>query len=179
MGADRAGQCTDDLRGWLASVVGVQCPGRPICTGAIGHGTGDIAPEPGGQDVGGAALSDDPDTEVSARGAVVSSPAIDALKPSYLQADAVPVELDHATAARVMRIISAELGFDHALRGAPITLDSRIAEDLNIDSLTRVVIAAEIEDHFDIAISDDALAGANTVSDLFGLVAVRLMNAGR
>lgn len=87
--------------------------------------------------------------------------------------------LDHATAARVVRIVADELGFGAAISGCTVTLDSRLVEDLNIDSLTRVVIAADIEDHFDIAISDDALAAANTVSDLVGLVAVRLMNAGR
>ena len=72
-----------------------------------------------------------------------------------------------------------ELGFGAAISGRTVTLDSRLAQDLNIDSLTRVVIAADIEDHFDIAISDDALASANTVSDLVGLVAVRLMSADR
>ena len=87
--------------------------------------------------------------------------------------------LDHATAARVIRIVSAELGIGPGVGVPLVTLESRLSEDLNIDSLTRVVIAADIEDHFDIAISDDALAAANTVSGLVGLVAVRLMNAGR
>ncbi len=93
--------------------------------------------------------------------------------------DAATVKLDHATAARVIRIVSAELGIGPGIGVPLVTLESRLSEDLDIDSLTRVVIAADIEDHFDIAISDDALAGANTVSDLVGLVAVRLMNAGR
>ena len=78
-----------------------------------------------------------------------------------------------------MRIVAGALGSRHTLCGAAMTLNSRLDEDLNIDSLTRVVIAVEIEDHFEIALSDDALAAAHTLSDLVGLVAVLLMNAGR
>lgn len=87
--------------------------------------------------------------------------------------------LDHTTAARVLRIVRTEAGFGAVLNMNAVTIDSRLAQDLGIDSMTQVIIAAEIEDAFGIAISDDALAAAVTVSDLVGLVAVRLMSAGR
>ncbi len=51
-----------------------------------------------------------------------------------------------------------------------ITADSRLVEDLAIDSLDLVGVLLEIQDHFDIAIDDDDVPNLRRVSDLASYV---------
>ncbi len=52
-----------------------------------------------------------------------------------------------------------------------ITDNSRLIDDLNIDSLDLVGVLLQIQDHFDIVIDDDAVPTLSTVSDLARYVA--------
>jgi acyl carrier protein len=54
-----------------------------------------------------------------------------------------------------------------------ITLDSRLVEDLAIDSLDLVGVFLNIQDHFDLAIDDDDVPRLRKVSDLASYVAER------
>ncbi len=53
----------------------------------------------------------------------------------------------------------------------PIGGDSRLVEDLGIDSLDLVGILLKIQDHFDVAINDDDVPSLRRVSDLAVYVA--------
>ncbi len=52
-----------------------------------------------------------------------------------------------------------------------VTGDSRLVEDLAIDSLDLVGIFLKIQDHFDVAINDDDVPSLRRVSDLAQYVA--------
>lgn len=47
-----------------------------------------------------------------------------------------------------------------------ITLDSRLREDLNVDSLEMLMIIGDLEDEFGITIADDDFADVVTVDDI-------------
>lgn len=47
-----------------------------------------------------------------------------------------------------------------------ITLDSRLREDLNLDSLEMLMIIGDLEDEFEITIADDDFADVVTVNDI-------------
>jgi len=47
-----------------------------------------------------------------------------------------------------------------------ITLESRLREDLYVDSLEMFMIIADLEDEFEITISDDDFANVVTVNDI-------------
>ncbi|WP_042334294.1 MULTISPECIES: phosphopantetheine-binding protein [Desulfosporosinus] len=47
-----------------------------------------------------------------------------------------------------------------------ITLESRLREDLFVDSLDMVMIIADLEDEFEITITDDDFANVVTVNDI-------------
>ncbi|MBP7837349.1 acyl carrier protein [Candidatus Saccharibacteria bacterium] len=51
-----------------------------------------------------------------------------------------------------------------------ITLKSHLRNDLEIDSMAAVNLSFELEGEFDIKISDDELAGLQTVSDIVTLL---------
>jgi len=48
----------------------------------------------------------------------------------------------------------------------PITLETRLLEDLNFDSLDIVELVVEIEDEFNIVLNEDHLTRVKTVGDL-------------
>ena len=52
-----------------------------------------------------------------------------------------------------------------------IVADSRLVEDLAIDSLDLVGVLLAVQDHFDIVIDDDVVPSLGRVVDLAGIVA--------
>lgn len=58
-----------------------------------------------------------------------------------------------------------------------ITGESRLVEDLNIDSLDLVNVVLKIQDHFDVAIDDEDMPNLRRVTDLAAYVAARLGSA--
>jgi acyl carrier protein len=53
---------------------------------------------------------------------------------------------------------------------APVTADSRIAEDLNMDSLAIMNFIMTLEDRYDVALPIDKLAKIKTVRELADLI---------
>jgi len=51
-----------------------------------------------------------------------------------------------------------------------ITADANLRNDLHIDSMAAVNLSFEIEDRFNIKISDEELASLNTVADIVSLL---------
>jgi len=60
----------------------------------------------------------------------------------------------------------------------PITGDSRLVEDLAIDSLDLVGLILQLQDHFDVVIEDDAVSNLCRVADLAAHLAARRDSAG-
>jgi acyl carrier protein len=60
----------------------------------------------------------------------------------------------------------------------PITPDSRLVEDLAIDSLDLVGLILELQDHFDIVIEEDDVPNLCRVADLAAYLAGRRDSAG-
>ncbi|WP_422926431.1 acyl carrier protein [Singulisphaera sp. PoT] len=54
-----------------------------------------------------------------------------------------------------------------------ITTDSRMVEDLNIDSLDLVDVILKIQDEFDVVVEDDDLPLLLSVADLVNYISVR------
>jgi acyl carrier protein len=53
-----------------------------------------------------------------------------------------------------------------------VSADSRLQEDIGIDSLKLIDIVLQLEGEFGVSLSEDALAQAKTVGDLWRAVAV-------
>ena len=51
-------------------------------------------------------------------------------------------------------------------RGSKITLDSRLIEDLKLDSLDLLMILSDLEDEFNITIAEDDFRNVVTVNDI-------------
>ncbi|MFC7442416.1 acyl carrier protein [Laceyella putida] len=66
------------------------------------------------------------------------------------------------TLERVKKIIVERLDVD----AAEVTLEASIKEDLGADSLDVVDLIMELEDEFDLEISDDEAAKISTVGDI-------------
>lgn len=62
----------------------------------------------------------------------------------------------------IQSMLSEELG----IAPEKITLESRLVEDLNADSITMMVVAGNIQDEFDLDIPDDAIKSIKTVGDI-------------
>lgn len=54
-----------------------------------------------------------------------------------------------------------------------VTSDTRLVDDLGIDSLDLVAVFLQVQDRFDVVIEDDDVAALRTVSDLATYVARR------
>jgi acyl carrier protein len=57
----------------------------------------------------------------------------------------------------------------------PVTPDMRLVEDLRLDSIRLLTLAAEVENHFEIRLDEADEAGIETVGDLVSLVDARLV----
>jgi acyl carrier protein len=56
--------------------------------------------------------------------------------------------------------------------GAAITPESRLVEDLMIDSLDLVSLVLQVQDHFDVVIEEEAVPNLRSVADLAGYLAM-------
>ena len=55
-------------------------------------------------------------------------------------------------------------------RDVAVTPDTAIVTDLGLESIQVIELLCEVEDHFDLAIEEDALADIQTVGDLTAVV---------
>jgi acyl carrier protein len=60
-----------------------------------------------------------------------------------------------------------------------ITIESRLREDLNLNSLQAVNLIIEIEDEYSISISEEELAPLETVGDVVDIIQSKLGNTGK
>lgn len=67
---------------------------------------------------------------------------------------------------KIVNIICSNTGLD----AESVTLDSSIAEDLEIDSIDAFQILSEIEDTFSIEVDEDAIADFKTIRDVVDYV---------
>lgn len=51
-----------------------------------------------------------------------------------------------------------------------VTLDARLIEDLNADSLDAVELAMSLEEYFEITVEDDEIERMNTVNDIVNTI---------
>ena len=72
-------------------------------------------------------------------------------------------------ADRLTRIIRRQTGPIQAF-----SVTSRLREDLALDSIHMMSIACEVEEEFDVVLSDDAIDGASTVQSLVDAVAAEI-----
>jgi acyl carrier protein len=56
----------------------------------------------------------------------------------------------------------------------PVTSEMRLVEDLRLDSIRLLTLAAEVENHFEILLGEEDEAGIETVSDLVAIVERKL-----
>jgi acyl carrier protein len=59
----------------------------------------------------------------------------------------------------------------------PITRESRLVEDLTVDSLDLVGLILQLQDHFDVVIEEDAVPNLCRVADLAAYLAERRTSA--
>jgi acyl carrier protein len=71
---------------------------------------------------------------------------------------------------QIKQIIIDTIHVDEAL----ITLDAKLKEDLDIDSLTKLELTLEFENAFEIRIEDTELAGIKTVGDIVATIVKKL-----
>lgn len=84
--------------------------------------------------------------------------------------DGKRAESQQTTEQRVIALIEDATGVERE----EITPKSSLVNDLNVDSLTLVDIAVRLEEEFNIAVEDEAMNKAGTVSQLVKLVDKRL-----
>ena len=51
-----------------------------------------------------------------------------------------------------------------------VTLDARLIEDLNADSLDAVVLSMSLDEQFEITVEDDEIERMNTVNDIVNTI---------
>ena len=76
-------------------------------------------------------------------------------------------------AEKILQIVKNQVGEN----AAEVKPESRLLEDLGLDSLDSVEIAIEIEDEFEIVIDDAEAEGVKTVAALIDLVVKELQGA--
>ncbi|NMA15082.1 MAG: acyl carrier protein [Clostridia bacterium] len=64
--------------------------------------------------------------------------------------------------AQIIAVLKENLG----MTTEEVNLESRLIEDLGVDSLDRIMIQAALEDEFSITINDEDFAGLRTVDDI-------------
>jgi acyl carrier protein len=80
------------------------------------------------------------------------------------------------TRAEILAAI-AEIARDHLSHEAPLDPAARLVEDLGLDSIRLLTLAAEVENRFRLVIEPEEEAEIVTVGDLVELVAARLAAA--
>jgi acyl carrier protein len=75
---------------------------------------------------------------------------------------------------QMTRIVADALHIDVSL----IQPDTRLREDLGIDSLTLLELVMKVEDGFDITFEDAELVSLRSVSDVLGIIDRKLKNKG-
>jgi len=77
------------------------------------------------------------------------------------------------TDAEVLATV-AEIARIHLTWSGTLRPEMRLVEDLRLDSLSRLTLAIEIEDHFRIRLDDEDESGIETVADLVAAIRSRL-----
>ena len=75
--------------------------------------------------------------------------------------------------AAISEVARAHLGVER-----PLTGEERLVEDLKLDSLGLVILAAEVENRFRVALSAEDEARIATVGDLAAVLEAKLAAAG-
>ena len=73
--------------------------------------------------------------------------------------------------AEIETIVKEVLAKQLTMEVGKINLDSRLVEDLGIDSFGSVEVAFELEEKFDLKIPDEALYEAKTVKNIVDYIA--------
>jgi acyl carrier protein len=68
----------------------------------------------------------------------------------------------------------AEVARKHLGWEGPVTPEMRLVEDLRLDSIRLLTLAAEVENHFEVLLGEEDEAGIETVSDLVRIVERKL-----
>ena len=68
---------------------------------------------------------------------------------------------------QIKKVLTDSINVDEAL----VTEDANLKDDLDIDSLSAVELALELETEFNITIEDEELAKLETVKDIMDLIA--------
>lgn len=68
---------------------------------------------------------------------------------------------------QIKKVLTDAINVDEAL----VTEDANLKDDLDIDSLSAVELALELETEFNITIEDEELAKLETVKDIMDLIA--------
>ena len=76
---------------------------------------------------------------------------------------------DHTILAGIAEVVRQHLGWE-----GPLSLDMRLVEDLRLDSIRLLTLAAEVENRFHVLLGEDDEAGIETVGDLVGIVRSKL-----
>jgi acyl carrier protein len=73
---------------------------------------------------------------------------------------------EDATLEELQRMVARELEI-----ARPVAPDDDLVQALGLDSITRSTLVIAVEDHFRVALPDDALAEVRTLADLARLIA--------
>ena len=68
----------------------------------------------------------------------------------------------------------AEVAREHLGWEGPVTPEMRLVEDLRLDSIRLLTLAAEVENRFEIRLGEEEEAGIETVGDLVSIVEKKL-----
>ncbi|MEA2692617.1 MAG: acyl carrier protein [Acidobacteriota bacterium] len=68
----------------------------------------------------------------------------------------------------------AAVAREHLGWEGPVTPEMRLVEDLRLDSIRLLTLAAEVENRFQILLGEEEEAGIETVGDLVGIVERKL-----
>ncbi len=68
----------------------------------------------------------------------------------------------------------AEVAREHLGWEGPVTPEMRLVEDLRLDSIRLLTLAAEVENRFEILLGEEEEAGIETVGDLVAIVEKKL-----
>jgi acyl carrier protein len=68
----------------------------------------------------------------------------------------------------------AEVAREHLGWEGPVTPEMRLVEDLRLDSIRLLTLAAEVENRFEVLLGEEEEAGIETVGDLVSIVEKKL-----